>query len=90
MMLNKSKTNSIKLGVYIFQPLEYDSNGNLECVLYRIVNCQRVIVLRGIYSFDDDEFLVTFVLDEWLARRKHRRTLKTLLNGYDWCLGFEI
>ena len=90
MMLNKSKTNSIKLGVYIFQPLEYDSDGNLECVLYRIVNCQRVIVLRGIYSFDDDEFLVTFVLNEWLTRKKNRRTLKKLLNGYDWCLGFEI
>ena len=89
-MLNKSKTNSIKLGVYIFQPLEYDRNGDLQCVLYKIVNCQRVEVLRGVYSFDDDEFLVTFVLDEWLARRKNRRTLKKLLNGYDWCLGFEI
>lgn len=89
-MLNKSKTNSIKLGGYVFQPLEYDSNGNLECVLYRIVNSQRVIVLRGAYSFDDDEFLVTFVLNEWITRKKNRRTLKKLLNGYDWCLDFGI
>lgn len=89
-MLNRSKTNSIKLGVFVFQPLEYDSNGDLQCVLYKIVNCQRVIILRGVYSFDDDEFLVTFVFDEWLTKRKNRRTLKKLLNGYDWCLDFEI
>lgn len=89
-MLNKSKTNSIKLGGYVFQPLEYDYNGDLECVLYRIVNCQRVIILRGAYSFDDDEFLVTFVLNEWIMRKKNRRTLKKLLNGYDWCLDFGI
>ena len=90
MILNKSKTNSIKLGVYIFQPLEYDRNGDLQCVLYKIVKGQRVEVLSGVYSFDDDEFLVTFVLNEWITRKKNRRTLKKLLNGYDWCLGFEI
>lgn len=89
-MLNRSKTNSIKLGVFVFQPLEYDSNGDLQCALYKIVNCQRVIILRGVYSFDNDEFLVTFVFDEWLTKRKNRRTLKKLLNGYDWCLDFEI
>ena len=88
--MNKSKTNSIKLGGHIFQPLEYDTNGNLQCVLYKIVNCQRVVILRGVYSFDDDEFLVTFVLNEWLSRKKNRRTLKKLLNGYDWCLDFGI
>lgn len=89
-MLNKSKTNSIKLWGYVFQPLEYDRNGDLQCVLYKIVKGQRVEVLSGVYSFDDDEFLVTFVLNEWITRRKNRRTLKKLLNGYDWCLGFEI
>ena len=89
-MLNKSKTNSVRLGVFVFQPLEYDTNGNLQCVLYKIVNCQRIVILRGVYSFDDDEFLVTFVYDEWLTKRKNRRTLKKLLNGYDWCLDFEI
>lgn len=88
--MNKSKTNSIKLGGYIFQPLEYDSNGDLCCVLYKIVNSQRVVVLKGVYCFDDDEFLVTFVLGEWLSRRNNKRTLKKLLNGYDWCLDFEI
>ena len=90
MMLKKSKTNSVRLGVFVFQPLEYDTNGNLQCVLYKIVNCQRIVILRGVYSFDDDEFLVTFVYDEWLTKRKNRRTLKKLLNGYDWCLDFEI
>lgn len=89
-MLNKSKTNSVRLGVFVFQPLEYDSNGNLQCVLYKIVNCQRIVILRGVYSFDDDEFYVTFVFDEWLSKRKNRRTLKKLLNGYDWCLDFKI
>ena len=89
-MLNKSKTNSVRLGVFVFQPLEYDTNGDLQCVLYKIVNCQRIVILRGVYSFDDDEFLVTFVFDEWLTKRKNRRTLKKLLNGYDWCLDFEI
>ena len=89
-MLNKSKTNSIKLGGYVFQPLEYDYNGDLHCLLYKIVKGQRVDVLSGVYSFDDDEFLVTFVLNEWITRKKNRRTLKKLLNGYDWCLDFEI
>ena len=89
-MLNKSKTNSVRLGVFVFQPLEYDTNDNLQCVLYKIVNCQRIVILRGVYSFDDDEFYVTFVLNEWLSRKKNRRTLKKLLNGYDWCLDFGI
>ena len=89
-MLNKSKTNSVRLGVFVFQPLEYDSNGDLHCVLYKIVNCQRVVILKGVYSFDNDEFCVTFVLDEWLSKRKNKRTLKKLLNGYDWCLDFGI
>lgn len=78
-MLNKSKTNSVKSGSYKFQPTKYDKDGNLYCKVEK----NHKVKLTGIYNFENENFEIIWVQNNWLTN-KHKKLLNFLLKGYDW------
>lgn len=84
--MTKSKTNSVKSGKYTFQPIKYDENGNLYCVLYRLnSHHKQVCKLTGLYNFDEEKFELIFVADGWM-NHNHKKLLNFFLKEYDWVL----
>lgn len=86
--MTKSKSNSVKVGKYTFQPTRYDADNNLYCSLYYRLNSheKRICKLIGIYKFDEDVFEIIYIEEGWLLTNKHKKLLDFILNKYDWIL----
>ena len=85
--MTKSKSNSVKVGKYTFQPTRYDADNNLYCSLYRLNSHEKKICkLTGIYKFDEDVFEIIYIEEGWLLTNKHKKLLDFMLNEYDWTL----
>ena len=85
--MTKSKSNSVKVGKYTFQPTRYDADNNLYCSLYRLNSHEKkVCKLTGIYKFDEDVFEIIYIEEGWLLTNKHKKLLDFMLNEYDWKL----
>jgi len=81
----KSKTNSVKSGKYIFQPIEYDEDDNLVCRLYRKNSkTKKICKMIGTYLFNEEGFEINWIEDGWKLNREHKKLIKFLLNEYDW------
>ena len=84
--MTKSKSNSVKVGKYTFQPTRYDTDNNLYCSLYRLNSHEKsVCKLTGIYKFDEDVFEIIYIEEGWMTNN-HKKLLEFLLNEYDWTL----
>jgi hypothetical protein len=79
----RSRINSVEAGSYVFQPTEYDNDGNLLCSLYRCRNNGRDCMLKGIYDFNEEKFTIIHIKDGWLSR-SHKIILDYFLKEYDW------
>ena len=82
-----SATNSIKCGPYIFQPTNYDDNGNLYCMIVTRHTYKKVVndkcKLAGLYNFDTDSFKVIYS-SPYFLNRNHKKMLSWFLKQYDW------
>lgn len=82
-----SKTNSIKIGPYIFQPTKYDKNNNLYCKIVKRHEYKNFVrdtcKLTGIYNFDEEKFTIIFCSKDFL-NHKHSKLLNMFLKEYDW------
>ena len=85
--MTKSKSNSVKVGKYTFQPTGYDEDNNLYCSLYRLnSHGKQICKLTGIYKFDEEVFEINYIEEGWLLTGKHKKLLDFMLNEYDWTL----
>ena len=83
--MTKSKTNSVRSGKYIFQPMNYDEDDNLVCHLYRKNSHNKLVCkLVGTYLFNEDGFEINWKEDGWNLTRSHKRLIEFLLNEYEW------
>lgn len=89
-MLNKSKTNSVRRGPYVFQPTKYDKQGNLYCKLsnrHEYFDGKKYIndrcKLTGLYHFDTGKFEIIWMSEDFLNHR-HKKLLNYFLKEYDW------
>jgi len=83
--MTKSKTNSVKVGKYKFQPIEYDENNNLICYIFRQnSHGKNICKLTGTYIFDEDRFEINWKEEDWCLNRSHKRLINFFLNEYDW------
>ena len=79
-----SKTNSLTIGKYTFQPTKYDKDGNLYWALYRKnSHGKKVCKVTGIYYFDEERTEIIFRDWNWL-NKKHKKLLEYFLKQYDW------
>ena len=84
--MTKSKSNSVKVGKYTFQPIRYDADNNLYCSLYRLnSHGKQICKLTGIYKFDEEKVELIYVAEGWM-NHNHKKLLNFMLNEYDWCL----
>ena len=83
--MTKSKSNSVKVGKYTFQPTKYDENGNLYCALYRKGCHEPKCKVTGLYNFDTEKFELIYVAEGWM-NHNHKKLLNYMLNEYDWTL----
>ena len=78
-----SKTNSITVGKYIFQPTKYDENDNLYCTLYRNGSHGLKCKLTLLYKFEEHSYEIIWTEHEWM-NHKHKKMLNWILRQYDW------
>ena len=85
--MTKSKTNSVKVGPYYFQPTKYDKNGNLYCMIFKRHTYKRFkndkCKLTGLYNFDTQKFEIIYTAPDWL-NHNHKKMLEFFLKEYDW------
>ena len=79
----KSKTNSVKVGKYKFQPTKYDKYGNLYCTIYRNDSREQKCKLTLLYKFEEGTYEIIWVEDGWL-NHNHKKMLNFFLKEYDW------
>lgn len=75
----RSKSNSVKLVKYKFQPTRFNENNELFCSLTRNGKCK----LTGKYNFEFKTFEILYTYPNWF-NAKHQRLLKKFLREYDW------
>ena len=85
--MTKSKTNSVKVGPYYFQPTKYDNDGNLYCMIFKRHTYKKFkndkCKLTGLYHFDTGEFEIIYTTPDWL-NSNHKKMLEFFLKEYDW------
>ena len=85
--MTKSKTNSVKVGPYYFQPTKYDNDGNLYCMIFKRHTYKKFkndkCKLTGLYHFDTGEFEIIYTTPDWL-NHNHKKMLDFFLKEYDW------
>lgn len=85
--MTKSKTNSVKVGPYYFQPTKYNDNGDLYCKIIKRHTYKRCVndkcKLTGLYHFDTGEFEIIYETPGFL-NRNHQKMLNFFLKEYDW------
>lgn len=85
--MTKSKTNSVRVGPYYFQPTKYDKEGNLYCMIVKRHAYKKYVndkcKLTGLYNFDTGEFKIIHVAESWL-NHNHQKMLNFFLKEYDW------
>jgi hypothetical protein len=85
--MTKSKTNSVKVGPYYFQPTKYDDNGDLYCKIVKRRTYKQFVKdkckLTGIYHFDTGEFEIIYTTPDWF-NHNHKKMLDFFLKEYDW------
>lgn len=79
----KSKTNSVKVGKYRFQPTKYDKDNNLYCAIYRDGAHGEKCKLTLLYKFKEETYDIIWVEDGWL-NHNHKKLLDFFLKEYDW------
>lgn len=82
-MRQKSKTNSVRIGKYKFQPTKYDESGNLYCKLVKLSRVEKC-KLTLLYKFDTGTYDLIFVSKDWMIKRNHKKLLELFLKEYDW------
>lgn len=78
--MTKSKTNSVRCGIYVFQPTRYDENDNLFCKLV----AHTKVFITGVYKFNEEKFEIIWSRSGWLNSMKHQKMLNFFLSEYDW------
>lgn len=82
-MRQKSKTNSVRIEKYKFQPTKYDKSGNLYCKLVKLNHGERC-KLTLLYRFDTETYDLIFVDKDWMIKHNHKKLLELFLKEYDW------
>lgn len=81
--MTKSKTNSVKAGKYRFQPIKYDKDNNLYCVIYRNGAHGEKCKLTLLYKFEEETYEIIWVEEGWF-NHNHKKLLNFFLKEYDW------
>lgn len=79
----KSKTNSLRVGKYIFRPTKYNDEGNLYCAIYRNGSHGEKCKLTLLYKFDTETYEIIWIENDWL-NHNHKKLLNFFLKEYDW------
>lgn len=84
-MRQKSKTNSVRIGKYKFQPTKYDESGNLYCKIIKVHKYKQFTnkkcKLTLLYNFEGSYKII--FNNGWLTP-KHQKLLIYFLKQYDW------
>lgn len=80
----RSKTNSVSLGAYRFQPTKYDEDGNLYCALYRNGAHGEKCKVTILYKFNEETYDIIWADQDWISLSKNKKLLKFFLKQYDW------